>query len=124
MPPYSCFSREIGTSGYSWPSAFKSEARALSPKSIGKAFEAYLVYIRTTTDLADIFANSDIVCTSTLRVTDVTTYGGREVGQFPMHIFLAHVTHFVDESFCSSPANLQRSSFAKGFVGHSLQDDH
>jgi ABC-2 type transport system permease protein len=25
--------------------------------------------------------------TETLRVTDVTTYGGREVGQFPMHIF-------------------------------------
>ena len=25
--------------------------------------------------------------TETLRITDVTTYGGREVGQFPMHIF-------------------------------------
>jgi ABC-2 type transport system permease protein len=25
--------------------------------------------------------------TETLRATDVTTYGGREVGQFPMHIF-------------------------------------
>ena len=32
-------------------------------------------------------------------------------------------THFVDEPFRPSPANLRQSSFTKGF-GHSLQDDY